>query len=216
MGYGFCVRMQGDMALFTNPATKAERFTFPVITPSAARGVIEAVFWHPGIRYVIDEIQVNNQIRYDSVRRNEVGAVAKLKNIKTAYTKGGPLFIDPNATRQQRASVILRNVDYCVSAHFELVPENMQPGDDEKKFYNILLRRLRKGQFYSPPYFGCREFPAVVTLVEGQKPQSFYRDIPEQDLGYMLYDMDYGETEVQPIFFHAIMRRGVIKPEVRP
>ncbi|MDD4796543.1 MAG: type I-C CRISPR-associated protein Cas5c [Eubacteriales bacterium] len=216
MGYGFCVRIRGDMALFTNPAAKAERYTYPDITPSAARGIIESIFWKPGLRYRIDAIQVNNRIRYDSVRRNEVGAVAKLGTIRTAYNHGGALYIDSTAERQQRASVILRDVDYCVWAHFELVREKMQPTDDEKKFYNILLRRLRKGQFHSPAYLGCREFAAVVTLHEGDAPPSYYADTPEQDMGYILYDMEYGQTEAQPVFFHAIMRHGVITPEVAP
>lgn len=216
MGFGFCMRIQGEMALFTDPAAKGERYTYPIITPSAARGVIESIFWHPGVRYVIDSIQVNNPIRYDSVRRNEVGAVAKLGSIRTAYQHGADLSLNPTAQRQQRASVILRSVDYCVDGHFQLLPDKMQPGDDEKKFYNILLRRLRKGQFYSAPYLGCREFPAIVTLVEGEKPPSFYRDIPEQDLGFLLYDMEYGDAEATPIFYHAIMKHGVIVPGVAP
>lgn len=214
MGYGFCVRIQGDMALFTMPAAKAERFTFPVLTPSAARGIVESIFWHPGLKYVIDSIRVINPIRYDSVRRNEVGAVPKLQAIKKAYTEGGAFFLDANAERQQRASVILRDVDYCVNAHFELVPDKMNKGDDERKFYNILLRRLRKGQCFSASYLGCREFPAKVTLVEGELPESSYRDVQEQDLGLMLYDMEYGEEDCKPVFFRAVMRRGVIVPEV--
>mgnify|MGYP000970307043 CR=1 FL=1 len=213
MGYGCCVRIKGDMALFTRPEEKAERVSYSVITPSAARGIIEAVYWHPGMRYVIDRITVLKPIRFDSIRRNELGAVAKLGSIRSAAKSGGDYHLDINENRQQRASMYLRNVDYLVDFHFELAQDQMNQTDDEKKFYNILLRRLRGGQHYHKPYMGCREFPANVELVEGERPESAYRDLEEMDLGFMLYDIEYGDI-CEPRFFHAIMRRGVIEPEV--
>lgn len=213
MAYGCCIRITGERALFVMPEMKAERLSYGVITPSAARGIIEAIYWHPGIAYRIDRITVLNPIRYDSIRRNEVGAVAKLATIKAAGKSGGALYLDVIKERQQRASVILRDVDYLVDFHFDVVPEKMGELDDEKKFYNILLRRLRKGQHHAKPYLGTREFPADVTLVEAERPPSAYRDAEPSDFGYMLYDIKYAD-ECQPMFFHAIMRRGVIEPEV--
>lgn len=214
MGYGFCVRIRGERALFTRPELKGERVSYHTITPSAARGIIESVFWHPGMRYVIDRITVLAPFRFDSVRRNEVGAVAKLGTVRTAAKRGGALSLDPVENRQQRASVLLRDVDYLVDAHFEIVPEKLGEHDDEKGFYNIILRRLRKGQRYSCYYLGCREFPARVELVEGERPVSCYAALEELDLGWMLWDMDYGEKECTPRFFHAVMRHGEIVPEV--
>lgn len=212
MGYGFCVRVWGDAALFTRPEAKAERVSYSALTPSAARGVVEAVFWHPGMRYVIDRITVLRPIRFDSIRRNEVGAMAKLGSIKTAYLHGGPLYLDAVAERQQRASVVLRDVDYLVDGHFDILPGKIGPQEDEKEYYNMLLRRLRKGQHFAQPCLGCREFAANVALVEGERPKSCYAELPEMDLGFMLYDVDY-QNGCAPLFFHAVMRRGVIVPE---
>lgn len=213
MGYGFCIRAQGSMALFTRPECKAERVTYEAITPTAARGLIEAVYWHPGLRYVVERVTVINPIRYDSIRRNEVGSVALLGNLKAAM-EGKPYHLDATDDRQQRASVILRDVDYLIDAHFVLVPEKMSPGDDEKKFYNILLRRLRNGEHHAQPFLGCREFPARVSLVEGERPQSCYRNEEERDLGFMLGDIEYGDTEATPRFFHAFLRHGEIEVKV--
>jgi CRISPR-associated protein Cas5 subtype I-C len=213
MGYGFCVRIRGDRALFTRPEAKAERVSYPVITPSAARGILDAVFWHPGMRYVIDRITVLAPIRYDSVRRNEVGAVAHLGNIRAAGSSGGPYHLNVTENRQQRAAVILRQADYLVDAHFDILPETLGEQDDAEKFYNILLRRLRRGQNFRQPCLGCREFPARVELVECDRPVSCYAQLAEMDLGYMLYDLRYEETECTPQFFHAVMRSGVITPE---
>lgn len=210
MGYGFCVRMRGPMALFTRPECKAERVTYEAITPTAARGALESVYWHPGLRYVIDRITVLNPIRYDSIRRNEVGAVAGAGNIRQAMN-GKPYHIDVTAERQQRASVILRDVDYLVDAHFVLVKDKLGERDDEKEFYNILLRRLRNGQHYAQPYLGTREFAGELSLVEGERPKSCYTDEAERDLGFMLLDVEYGETTATPRFFHAVMRGGEIE-----
>ena len=213
MGYGFCVRVQGNMALFTRPECKAERVTYEAITPTAARGVIEAVYWHPGLMYVIDRITVLSPIRYDSIRRNEVGSVASLGNIKGAMA-GRPYHLDATADRQQRASVILRDVDYLIDAHFQLRPDKLSSGDDAAKFYNMLLRRLRNGQHYAQPYLGCREFAAKVSLVEGERPQSCYHAEAERDLGFMLQDIEFGDTEATPRFFHAYLKHGEIEVTV--
>lgn len=214
MGYGFCVRIRGDRALFTRPETKAERVSYSVITPSAARGILEAVFWHPGMRYVVDQITVLAPIRFDSVRRNEMGAVAGLNCIRKAGREGTAYHLDPTESRQQRASVILRQVDYLVDAHFEILPEALGEQDSAEKFYNMLLRRLRNGQQYRQPCLGCREFPARVELVETDRPRGCYEQLAEMDLGYMLYDLIYGEKSCAPQFFHAVMRGGVVTPEV--
>lgn len=213
MGYGFCIRVQGDMALFTRPECKAERVTYEVITPTAARGVIEAVYWHPGLKYVIDRITVLSPIRYDSIRRNEVGSVVTLGNVKSAMA-GNPYHLDATADRQQRASVVLRDVDYLIDAHFQLQPQKLSPGDDAAKFYNMLLRRLRNGQHYYQPYLGCREFAAKVSLVEGDRPPSCYCTEEERDLGFMLKDIEFEDKAATPSFFHACLKHGEIEVPV--
>lgn len=214
MGYGFCVRIRGENALFTRPECKAERMSYPVITPSAARGILESVFWHPGMKYVIDRITVLAPIQFDSIRRNEVGAVAKLGNIKKAAKTGGEYHLDSTAERQQRAAVVLRDVDYLVDGHFLIDTATIGERDTPEGFYNILLRRLRKGQSFRAPCLGCREFPAWVSLVEGDRPESVYKSLPEMDFGFMLYDIEYGKENCRPQFFHAVMRNGIIIPEV--
>ena len=215
MGYGVCVRIRGDGALFTHAEAKGERMSYEVITPSAARGILESVFWKPAIRYRIDRITVLNPIRFDAIRRNEVGAVASMGSIRRAYTSGGAYHLDAPKERQQRASAYLRDVDYLVDAHFDLVPERVGPEDTPEKFYNMLLRRLRMGQHFAQPVLGCREFPARVELVEGERPGSCYADTAEYDLGWMLWDVDY-ENDCRPVFFHAVMRRGTIEAGVKP
>jgi len=213
MGYGVCVRIRGEGALFTRPECEGERMSYECLTPSAARGILEAVFWHPSMRYRIDRITVLNPIRFASIRRNEVGSTATVALAKRAYTSGAGYHLDATADRQQRASVYLIDVDYLVDAHFELVPVKAGADDTPEKFYNMLLRRLRKGQHFAQPVLGCREFAAQVELVEGERPRGFYADTGDYDMGLMLYDVDY-ENGFTPIFFHAVMHGGEIAPEV--
>jgi len=191
-----------------------ERVSYDVITPSAARGILEAVYWKPAIRWVIDEIAVLNPIVFETIRRNEVGSKASYQNAKKVMRSGtGTLGIDAAADRQQRNTLYLKDVDYVVRAHFELVPERCGVDDTVEKHYNIALRRLRKGQCFNQPYLGCREFPACVDYLEGdcEAPDSCFKDSGERDLGFMLYDMDFSRPkDIHPEFFRAIMHDGVI------
>ena len=210
MGYGIKVLAQGPRACFTRPEMKAERVSYDVITPSAARGLIEAVYWKPAIRWHIDRIEVLNEIRFDTFRRNELGGKLSYRNAKAAMERGEEVYEAANDDRQQRATMYLKDVAYLIDAHFTLTS---QAGDDDtvEKHYNIALRRLRKGQCFNQPYFGCREFPADVSIVEGvdENPVSFYAGSGERDLGFMLYDIDF-DHDMEPQFFRASMRDGVI------
>ena len=210
MGYGFCVRARGDRALFTRPEMKAEPYSYSVLTPGAAAGILESVFWHPGMKYVIDKITVLNPIQFDQVRRNEVGSVPSIRQIRAAGKSGEPYHQNPTTDRQQRNSVILRDVDYLIDAHFIIKRDEIGERDTPEGFYNILLRRLRKGQHFKQPCMGCREFPAYVSLVEGERPPSVYEDLPEMDLGYMVHHVEYLSSGGKDVVFHAIMRNGVI------
>lgn len=211
MGYGFVLRVKGDYALFTRPEMKVERMSYEVITPSAARGIIEAVYWKPAIRWVIDKIHVLNEIQFTNIRRNEVSEKISESLVKRAMNGSAePLFISSNDSRQQRAAMVLKAVDYIIETHFEIVSEKAGPDDSVEKHYNIALRRFRKGQWYSAPCLGTREFSATIELIEDQPlPQGQLTGTC--DLGWMLYDMDFSDpANITPLFFHAMMVNGVI------
>jgi CRISPR-associated protein Cas5d len=192
---------------------KVERVSYDVITPSAARGILEAIYWHPGMRWVIDKIVVLNEIKFDSVRRNE------LKNKK--LPKGSDIADD----RTQRATLLLRDVAYVIEAHFVFTNEKAE-SDNIGKFLDQFNRRARKGQCYNQPYLGCREFSGFFELVEPDAPPltGFYSGSGEKDLGFMLLDIDYitdkvGKKEVyefEPKFFRAKMIDGIIKVPTMP
>ncbi len=218
----------GEFACFTRPEMKVERVSYDVITPSAARGVLEAIYWKPQIRWVVDRIHVLKPIRFTNIRRNEVSSKASASNAKSAMKKGTAdsplgLFIEEN--RQQRAATLLTNVAYVIEAHFELIDES----DPVEKHFNIFKRRAEKGQYFHHPYFGCREFPCDFDWIDGEIPASELTG--EQDLGYMLHDIEYQPTKENksdtisadngerlntiPLFFRAKMVNGVIEvPEL--
>jgi len=221
MGYGITIRVRGSYALFTRPEMKVERVSYDVITPSAARGIIEAVYWKPAIRWVIDKIHVLSEIQFTNIRRNEVSEKASTDNALQVM-KGGKklLYISVVDSRQQRASMVLKDVDYVIEAHFEKVEKEWGERSTEEGHYNIVLRRLRQGQHFHAPCLGTREFPARVELIEDR------REIPKspltgtRDYGWMLYDLDFSNPrDIKPKFFKAQMLDGVIdltKAEVHP
>ena len=180
------------------------------MTPSAARGILEAIYWHPGMRWIIDRIYVRNPIEFTSVRRNEVKSKIQATSVLSAMNGGEkPLYISTKEDIAQRAAIILRNVDYVINAHFEMT-ERANESDNEGKFKDIIMRRLRRGQCYHTPYFGCREFPVNFELYEDAEIETAYAD-QIKDLGYMLYDLDYSDPEnIQPMFFRAELRNGIL------
>lgn len=203
-------KVWGDYALFTRPELKVEKVSYDAMTPSAARGICDAIFWHPGLHWQIDRITVCNPIRFTNIRRNEVKAVISGRNVRTVMEHGkGELYLATPNEIQQRASMLLKDVCYIIEAHFDMT-ENATPSDNPGKFQDIMTRRIQKGQFYHQPCFGCREFPANFAPFEGTVP------CPEElkgerDLGYMLYDMDYSDPEnIHPLFFRAVLHDGVL------
>ncbi|MDO5844997.1 MAG: type I-C CRISPR-associated protein Cas5c [Methanocorpusculum sp.] len=210
--YGITLRVWGDLACFTRPEMKVERVTYDVMTPSAARGVLEAIHWKPAIRWVVDEIWVMKPIAFSNIRRNEVssvvqkGAVSSLMKSVSADGMGEPFYQDTQKDRQQRATLMLKDVEYVIKAHFEMTSKAGSE-DSEEKHYNIFLRRARKGQCYHRPYFGCREFPVNFELIEDD---SLLKPIDDdRDLGWMLYDIDF-KKDMTPRFFRAQMHKGVV------
>jgi len=208
-GHRVCLRVWGDNACFTRPEMKVERVSYDIMTPSAARGVLEAILWKPAIRWHIERIDVLKPIRWESVRRNEVQAVASARTAATAIAAGrGRLGIYVEDERQQRAGLFLRDVDYLIHARFEMTTA-AGPADNPQKFLEMFRRRAEKGQCFHRPYLGCREFAANFAWCEESA------DLPapideSRDLGWMLYDLDYADAEPMPRFFRARMDRGVL------
>jgi CRISPR-associated protein Cas5d len=204
---------------------KVERVSYDVITPSAARAIFEAIFWKPAIRWHVRQIEILAPIRWISVRRNEVGAVM------SARSEG--LFIEDQ--RQQRAGLFLRDVRYRLHAELEFihpdrradvanpVPEflhdewetqELRKDENPGKYNAIFERRARKGQCFTQPYFGCREFSCHFRLVDD--PIAAKTESPPidetRDIGFMLYDIDFSDpNNPHAAFFRAHMDRGSVK-----
>ncbi len=206
MSRTIAVHIWGDLALFTRPEMKVERVSYDAITPSAARGVLEAIYWKPQIRWVVERLHVLNRIQFTNLRRNEVASKIPAGTVAKAM-KGGdaPLGLYIEEDRQQRASLLLRNVAYVIEARFEVLDHSEPP----QKHLEMFKRRAQKGQYFHHPYFGCREFPCDFAWIEGELPPSAYAGAGRRDLGYMLHDIDYTD-QMTPRFFHAEMVDGVI------
>ncbi|MCH6257831.1 type I-C CRISPR-associated protein Cas5c [Puniceicoccaceae bacterium K14] len=230
MSHGIKLEISGDYALFSRPEMKVERVSYDVITPSAARGVLEAIYWKPQIRWVIDKIHVINPIRFTNIRRNEISSKIPTKGksgVSAAMANGsGNLGIDVTEHRQQRASLLLRDVRYVIEAHFEILERRFErdgPELSEKsvagKHLDMFKRRARKGQCFQQPYFGCREFPVRFELIEKGTalPEPHESLIGERDLGFMLHDIDFVQDpktkkvkSTTPRFYRPLMENGLI------
>lgn len=205
----------GEFACFSRPEMKVERVSYDMMTPSAARGLLEAIYWHPGLRYVIDRIQVCAPIRTMNLRRNEVEATISARAARTVMERGrGELYLATPEKIQQRAALLLRDVRYVIDAHFNIT-DKAAPGDNSGKFQDILKRRISRGQFYHQPCFGCREFPAQFKQCT-ERPPCPEELRGERDLGYMLWDMDYSDPEnIAPLFFRARLVDGMLTVPTR-
>jgi CRISPR-associated protein Cas5d len=215
MSYGIKLHVWGDHACFTRPEMKAERVSYDVITPSAARGVLEAIYWKPQIRWTIEKLHVLNPIRFTSVRRNEVGKKMPTPDAKMMKgEKPVPEFLIEEE-RQQRASLILRDVAYLIEARIDLLDSSEPIG----KHLDIFNRRARRGQYFHHPYLGTREFPAFFALIESASeiPKIHPDFAGKKELGFMLHDIEFDQEPhtkkvkaTTPRFFRAEMNNGVI------
>ena len=211
MSFGVKLRIWGDYACFTRPEMKVERVSYDVMTPSAARGVLEAIHWKPAILWVVDAIHVLNPIRFTSILRNEVGAKIPAGSVKSAMNRGNTnglgLAVDDN--RQQRASTVLVNPAYVIEAHFELTAQAGE-GDTAAKHIAMFNRRAAAGQCFHRPYLGTRDFAAHFALVESDLPAgTLPEDQRNRDLGWMLHDIDHANDHT-PYFFRAALNDGVM------
>ena len=206
----YCLEVWGPYACFTRPELKVERVSYDVITPSAARAIFEAIFWKPAIRWEVTKIEVLNPIKWDSIRRNEVGALASMKKKQ----------IFANEKIQQRNTLMLKDVRYRIHAKLVFIPvgkrgeQSKSSGSDENpmKYYSMFERRAKQGQCFNQPYLGCREFSCYFKLVEDTDTVEQPPISESKDLGIMLYDMDFSNKEnISPMFFRANMENGEIK-----
>ena len=197
----------GPTACFTRPEMKTERVSYDVPTPSAARGMIESIYYHPGLKWTIDRIWVLKPIQFMNLRRNEVSSKISASNVMQEANGGKQSCIVTTQDIQQRAAMMLKDVRYVIEAHFDMT-DKANASDNPGKFQDIVKRRLRKGACYAAPYLGTRECTAHFRLWEGGTIEGIDET---RDLGYMLYDMDYSDPEnIQPMFFHAKMEHGCI------
>ncbi len=198
------VKVWGELACFTRPEMKAERMTYPVMTPSAARGVLEAIFWKPEFCWQVGEIWVLNEMRHSSILRNEVNNKAAVRTARSWSRTGGGYFADED--RAQRHTLALRDVAYIIKADVVLAPHTT---DDVAKFRDQFRRRVQRGQCYHRPYLGCREFAASFGPPDGTECPIALSDV----LGLMLFDLDYATDKSgrgTPRFFQARLERGVL------
>jgi CRISPR-associated protein Cas5d len=191
------VQVWGDGALFTRPELKVERVTYPVMTPSAAVGVLEAIYWKPEFTWRVVAIEVLNKIEQFTQRRNETTDLASL-----ADAASGRRRLDTVANRVQRNAVCLRNVAYRIHAHVELRERATKP---EAAYREQFRRRVTRGSCFSQPYLGTREFTAYFGDVDERKPI----DLTE-DLGIMLHSVDHVTTPVSFTWFTARLDHGVL------
>ena len=228
MSYGFKMIVEGDYALFTRPESKVERVSYDVPTPSALEGLIKSVYWKPAVRYRIQRIIVFNPIRFMNVRRNEVKSKVLLSKVKSQMKGDNSPEIFTAEERSQRSSMVLRDVKYGIEFCFELTHLRSENDDEgEKKHYNIMKRRLEKGQCFRQPCLGMREFAVNrIELVEDFDYDAISSELKGvTDLGYMLYRMQFkdggkpvnGDWEnprfsdtADAVFYHPYMIDGII------
>lgn len=213
MPFGVRLHVWGERACFTRPEMKVERVSYDVMTPSAARGILEAIHWKPAIRWVVDRIHVLRPIRFQSLRRNEVGAkigaVTAERAMRAGTTAGLGLLVEEH--RQQRAATLLVDVAYVIEAHFTLTPR-AGAEDTPAKHASMFNRRAAAGQCFHRPCLGTREFAADFALIPEGAPQPESALPPDQrdrDLGWMLHDIDHAAGGISH-FFRARLSDGVL------
>lgn len=209
MNYGVKLHVWGDYALFTRPEHKAERMSYEVITPSAARGILEAIHWKPAIRWSIDRLHVLRPIRFESIRRNELGGKLAVSSITTAMKGKGRVETFIEEDRQQRVSLVLRDVAYVIEAHFDMTAK-AGAEDNVAKHLEMFKRRAASGQCFHRPCLGTREFAAHFALLEGEVPKPDPSLLGRKELGQMLHDINFAQDR-QPVLFDAVMVDGVIE-----
>lgn len=210
MAYGVTLLVSGDHACFTRPELKVERVSYDAMTPSAARGILEAIHWKPAIRWIVTAIHVLKPIRFESIRRNEVAQKASASLAKRAMNAGSleGLHLVIEDARQQRAATVLADVAYVIEAEFEMTAK-AGPDDNPAKHIDTFRRRAEKGQCFHQPCLGTREFPARFKLLGTSEPLPA-AIAEDRDLGLMLWDIDHAGDR-SSMFFRAKLEKGILR-----
>ncbi|MGN1113784.1 MAG: type I-C CRISPR-associated protein Cas5c [Oscillospiraceae bacterium] len=229
--YGFNIIVEGDYALFTRNSLKVERVSYEVPTPGAIEGMLKSIYWKPPIKYIIKKIVVFNPIKFENIRRNEMKNKLLLSSVKKQMNGGSTAELYASEDRTQRGTMLLKNVKYGISFEFQLTGLKCDHEDEsEEKHYNIILRRLKKGQHFRQPCLGCREFPTKkIELVDDFDLSQVSPELKgDFDLGYMLYHMKFRDggipvnndwdnpvfsDKADAVYYHPHMIDGVIDVE---
>jgi CRISPR-associated protein Cas5d len=190
------VQVRAEGALFTRPELRVERVSYPVMTPTAAAGVLDSIFWKPQFRWVLVKIEVLRPIRQFTLRRNETH---DLPSLADAVGKGRR--IDTAANRDQRSALCLRDVEYRIHAQVELAEH---ADKDEAAYREQFRRRVNRGACFQQPFLGAREFPAAFFGPDDRQPIDH-----TEDLGIMLHRIHY-TTPVRFDWFTARLEHGVV------
>ena len=219
------VNLKGKYACFTMPEFNTERVSYPVITPSSARNILDRIYWHPGVLWVIDRIYVCAPIRYMGFTTNEVSTKgASHLVLQEALITGSPLYLDADFSHTPRHSLVLKNVTYVVEAHIEIIEKLLDKNNSPEKINRMAMRRLQGGQQYRDLYFGKREFAAYYKLLDDETciPEIPAENLGVRDFGYMLFDIDRSNRDKdgnrinkahltnRPMFYKAVMVDGCI------
>lgn len=216
MSYGIALHVWGEYACFTRPEMKVERVSYDVMTPSAARGIVSAIYWKKEINWAIDRIHVLKPIRFVSIRRNELGGKIPQREVSRAMRPNSTdkLYTLIEEDRRQRAATVLREVAYIIEAHFTLTGAET-PENTPAKHISVFNRRAQKGQCFQQPCLGTREFPAHFAWLDRDRPETFpvtelKQEQQHKDLGLMLHHIDFAD-EHKPYFFKAQIKGGIIE-----
>lgn len=201
------IRIWGDLALFSRPELKDKKHSYDIITPSAARGVLEAIYWHPGMYWVVEKIYVRKPIQFVNLKRKEIAEHVTSSNLEHKIEQR-QRYVTTKRGLDDEEIYALKDVEYIIEAHFEL-SQQATKNDNPFKFHDIIMRRLMKKRAFRTPCMGCREFPASFELYKGRDITTEYEG-EVKDLGFMFYDFDYTQSKRPPVFFRAILRNGVL------
>lgn len=210
------IEVWGPFACFTRPELKTERVSYKVMTPSAARNILQAIYWHPGVNYEITAIKVMKPVQFIQMKRNELKSKISPTTVLSAVRQNKSMYLNSDKDIMQRSSLILKDVHYIIHAKIVIHPEQFKTDEERimleniyNKTKNLLIKRTRNGQCLSQPYFGIKEYPCNFRLIE--KDEKTYPMPITEDLGIMLYDLNYKNPEnIIPVFFHATIRNGIM------
>lgn len=212
------IKVSGDYALFPRPEIKAEWISYDVIPPFAAKNILEAIYWHPGMKWKIDRIYVMKPIYLKRIKIHSISSVHSLADDIMARYGGyshSPVKdwnrkdITDRSDKGDKSSLVLKDVEYVIEAHFNMT-DKAAKNDNPNKFINIINRRLNREEYYNTPFLGRKEFPAKVEPFSGNNIEPYYKN-ENRDLGFMIYDLDYSNKyNPKPLFFRAFLNQGIL------